>query len=368
LLEKCIDDGKESGASIFVNIDGKDVVDLWGGHADDARTRPWTKDTIVNIWSTTKAVTSLAALVCIDRGLLDPYEKVATYWPEFATNGKQDIQVRHLLSHASGLSGWTEKVTSEDVCDLEKNTRLLEEQEPWWAPGTAIGYHALTMGPLVGGLVARVAGKSLGRFIREELAEPLGADFQLGAREEDWGRVADIIPPPAMSPSNVPEGFQDPTSVMFRTMMNPLLDATFANTKLWRGAEIGAGNGHSNACGVARMLSPISLDGTVNGVKFLSPKTVDLVFEEQHKSRDLVIGQVLRLGIGFGLPGKDTWIDWLPEGRICTWGGWGGSIVVMDLDRKMTVSYVMNKMEHSSMSDDRTKDYIQAVYKAVDAK
>lgn len=364
LFQSYIDDQQEVGASICVNLGGKDVVNLWGGYADAARTQPWTENTIVNIWSCTKAITALAALVCIDRGLLDPYEKVAKYWPEFAVNGKQDVEVRHLLSHASGLSGWAEPITVADVCDVEKSTKLLEQQAPWWTPGTASGYHMVTMGHLVGGLILRVTGKSLGQFIAEDLAIPLGADFQLGLKKEDLGRVSDIIPPPPPNPADMPDGFKDPTSLMFRTCLNPLMDASVCNTELWRSVEMGAVNGHSNARGIARLLSSVSLNGTVDGTKLLSPSTMDLIFKEQQHGLDPVVGHVLRLGIGFGLTGEDTWMNWLPDGKICLWGGWGGSIAVMDVERGLTITYMMNKMENEGMGNLRTKAYVAAVYKA----
>ncbi|CAO2649693.1 Nn.00g009850.m01.CDS01 [Neocucurbitaria sp. VM-36] len=361
LFQSNLDDGTELGASIVVNIDGEDVVDIWGGYANEDKSRPWEKDTIVNVFSTSKNVTSLAALVCIDRGLLDPYEKVSKYWPEFGVNGKENVEVRHLLSHSSGVSGWQEPVTYEDVCNLEKSTALLAAQAPWWEPGTASGYHSLTMGHLVGEVVRRVTGKSLGKFITEDLAKPLDADFQLGAKDQDVSRVADFIPPPPMDPSNMMEGLGNPASITFKTFMNPILDATFAQSSLWRKAEVGAANGHSNARGVSRILRPISLGGGT----LLSPKTIDLIFNEQTNGPDLALEKKIRFGIGYGLTGKDTLMDWLPEGRICVWGGWGGSIAVMDLERKMTITYMMNKMGDAIMGNDRTEAYVRKIYKAL---
>lgn len=366
LLQTSIDEGKDLGASIFVNIDGKDIVNIWGGYADAARTREWEENTIVNIWSSSKTILSLAALICIDRGLLDPYEKVAKYWPEFGVNGKQDIEVRHFLSHASGLSGWAEKVSIEDVCDLDKATALLEQQAPFFTPGSASGYHSLTMGHLVGGLVSRVTGKPFAQFIDEELAQPLGADFQLGAREADWPRVADIIAPPALDLASVAADLKDPTSPMYRTLTNPPMDANVANTPLWRGAQLAAANGHSNAAGVGRIMSAIALGGRVGERQILSPATIDLIFQEQQRGPDLVISQNLRWGIGYALTGRGTVRDWMPEGRVCTWGGWGGSTVVMDLERGVTVAYMMNKMATGVLGDGRMRAYVEAVYAALE--
>ncbi|KAF1846072.1 beta-lactamase [Cucurbitaria berberidis CBS 394.84] len=361
LFQSNLDEGAELGASIAVNIDGKDVVDLWGGYAKPDHSQPWEKDTIVNVWSTSKNVTSLAALVCIDRGLLDPYEKVSKYWPEFAANGKENVEIRHLLSHASGVSGWVEPVTGADVCDVGKSTAMLAAQAPWWEPGTASGYHSLTMGHLIGEVVRRVSGKSLSQFIIEELATPLNADFQLGAKDEDLGRVAEIVPPPPMDPATIPDSFKDPTSIAFKSLMNPSMDASRANTEVWRKGEVGAANGHTNARGIVHILSPISLGGG----NLLSPKTIDLIFKEQSNAPDLVLGQTIRFGIGFGLSGPNSLLDWLPEGRVCAWGGWGGSIVIMDLERKVTIAYMMNKMETAVMGSERSRAYVRAIYKAL---
>ncbi|MBV8348462.1 MAG: beta-lactamase family protein, partial [Mycolicibacterium sp.] len=175
--------GGELGAAVAVDIGGESVVDIWGGHADRAKSVEWSKDTIVNLWSSTKPVTALAALILVDRGLLDPFAPVAEYWPEFAANGKQDIEVRHIMSHTSGVCGWDAPFTLEDVYDWPKSTSQLARQAPSWAPGTASGYHAVNYGHLIGEVIRRITGKPLKDFVREEIAEPLGADLQIGARD-----------------------------------------------------------------------------------------------------------------------------------------------------------------------------------------
>ena len=182
------------------------------------RRSPWGEDTIVNVWSSTKTVTSLAALILADRGLLDLDATVATYWPEFAANGKQDIKVRHLLSHTSGVAGWQEPMTIEDLFDWEKATSLLAAQAPWWEPGTASGYQALNFGHLIGELIRRTTGKSLKDFVRDEIAGPLDADFQIGARPDDAGRIAELIPPP---PFDIPFDALPEDSPMRKTFTNP---------------------------------------------------------------------------------------------------------------------------------------------------
>ncbi|KAF2124526.1 beta-lactamase [Dothidotthia symphoricarpi CBS 119687] len=365
LFQANLDSGEELGASIVVNIAGKNVVDIWGGHADTDKTRAWEENTITNIWSSSKTVLSLAALVLIDRGLLDPNEKVSKYWPEFGANGKQDIEVRHLLSHTSGVSGWDEKMTLEELYDAPKAAALLAKQAPWWTPGTASGYHSVSMGHLVGEVIKRVTGKPVEQFIRDELAGPLGADFQLGAAEADWHRVADVLPPPPPEDLSImPAGLADPSSVVSRTLLNPLMDAAVANTPAWRRAVAAAVNGHSNARGLARLLSNISLNGSASDA-LLKAETVDLIFREQANGVDFVLGQHMRFGIGFALSSKGTAMDWLPGGKVCVWGGWGGSIVVCDVERGITITYVMNRMVDTLYGSGRAADYVQGVYRGL---
>jgi CubicO group peptidase (beta-lactamase class C family) len=353
--------GEELGASLVIDIDGEVVADMWGGFADEARTAPWTADTIVNVWSTTKTLTNLAALMLVDRGLLDPYAPVARYWPEFAASGKEQVEVRHLLSHTSGVSGWEQPFTLEDMYDWDASTARLAAQAPWWTPGTASGYHALNQGHLVGEVIRRVSGKPLRQFVADEIAGPLGADFQVGAAERDWGRIAEIIPPPPLDDAIAAMGTD---SLAFKTFTGPGVAASAANTPGWRNATIGAANGHANARSVARVLSVISLGGEAAGVRLLKPETIDVIFDEQSRGTDLVLGVPLRYGIGYGLPMPET-IPYIPEGRICFWGGWGGSLIVMDTDRRMTFSYMMNKMGPGIIGSDRSAAYCAAAYGAL---
>ena len=191
-----LESGEDLGASLAVNIDGEMVVDLWGGWADEARTAPWTENTITNVFSTTKTMTALAALVLVDRGELDLDATVAKYWPEFAARGKAGIKVRHLLSHTSGVSGWEQPITLEDLYDWDKSTALLAAQAPWWEPGTASGYHMLNYGHLIGEVIRRITGQRLGEFFAAQIAGPLGADFHIGLPPSEFHRVANVVPPP----------------------------------------------------------------------------------------------------------------------------------------------------------------------------
>ena len=349
--------GNETGASIAVDVDGRTVVDIWGGWRDPGHGRPWAEDTITNVWSTTKTVTNLAALMLADRGQLDPYSPVAKYWPEFAENGKERIEVRHILSHTSGVSGWDAPFTTQDMYDTDEATRRLAGQAPWWEPGTASGYHAQNQGHLVGELVRRVSGQSLKAFVAGEIAGPLGADFQIGAAEADWDRIAPVTPPP---PLPIDLASLDPGSPVYKTFTGPVADAAAANTAPWRHAELGALNGHGNARSVARILRALALDGVADGVRLLSADTIALIFDEQSHGTDLVLGVPLRFGIGYALPEAET-VPYVPQGRACYWGGWGGSVIITDLDRRTTISYMMNRMAPGIIGSDRSEAYVRAI-------
>lgn len=362
-FEKNLTSGEELGASIVVDIDGDVLVDLWGGFRDGERTRPWDADTITNVWSSTKTVTSLAVLMLVDRGLLDVYAPVAKYWPEFAANGKDRIELRHLLSHTSGVAGWAQPFDLDDLYDWELASARLAAQAPWWEPGTASGYHAQNFGQLLGEVVRRVSGKTLAQFVADEIAGPLGADFQIGARESDWSRIADVVPPPPL-PIDLTALPED--NLTRKALGAPPLDAAAANTAAWRHADLGAYNGHGNARSLARVMSVIARGGTVDDTTLLTQATVDLIFEEQSNGPDGVLGVPLRFGMGYGLPQTAT-VPFIPDERICFWGGWGGSMVVMDLDRRMTVTYAMNRMGGGLLGSPRSEAYLNAVYKVVQA-
>src|SRR5580693_4249562 len=302
-LARNLESGEELGASLVLDIDGEIVVDLWGGFCDEARTVPWSEQTITNVWSSTKTVTSLAALMLADRGQLDVDAPVARYWPEFGASGKQDVLVRHVLSHASGVSGLDQPAVVEDLYDWEKSTARMAAQAPWWEPGTASGYHALNYGHLVGEIVRRISGKPLKQFVAEEIAGPLGADFQIGAAESDWDRIAPVVPPPPLPIDLEALGMDSPA---VKTFTGPIPVADDANTPAWRRADIGAANGHGNARSVARVMSVVARGGEVDGIRLLSPDTIDVIFREQLNGIDLVLGVPLRFGIGYGLPQADV--------------------------------------------------------------
>ena len=361
IIEQQLASGYDVGSSLAVAVEGELVCDVWGGWADEARSLPWQADTITNVWSTTKTMTALSALVMIDRGALDPGEKVATYWPEFGANGKDGIEVRHIMSHTSGVSAWAQPVTVDDILDDEKATSMLAEQEPWWKPGTASGYHALNQGHLVGEVIRRIDGRGLKQFFAEEIAGPLDADFTIGSPPQNHARIANVIPPP---PLPIPEDI-DPESVMIKTFTGPAPDAAIAHTPEWRAATIGAANGHGNARSVAKIQATVSNRGSSSGVELLSSATVDRIFDVQSNGIDQVLGLPVSFGLGYALANEDDPLG-ITSGRVCYWGGWGGSIVINDLDNRVTMAYMMNRMQAGLVGNETSVSLVAALDRLLD--
>ena len=354
------DQGQELGAGVAVTLAGRLVVDLWAGDADRAG-RPWEHDTIVNVWSTTKTMAATCLLVLADRGELDIEAPVATYWPEFAARGKDQVTVAHVMGHTAGLPGWEPAIEPEVLYDWDAATSALAAQAPWWEPGTASGYHALTQGFLEGEVVRRVTGRTIGTFFREEIAGPLGADFHIGLPFADEWRVGEMVPS-GLTLADV--GF-DPASIAARALGSCPLDGSEANTRAWRAAEIPAAGGTGNARSVARVHAALANGGTVDGVRLLSPEGVDRIFTERSHRVDRVLGVKLRLGTGFGLMNETVPLS--PSTRSCFWGGWGGSVAVIDLDSRMSIAYVMNQMSASMVGDLRAALVVMSAYQSLAA-
>jgi CubicO group peptidase (beta-lactamase class C family) len=358
-FRKNFEDDLEVGASFAVTVGGKFVVDIWGGYADEAMTKPWEKDTIVNVYSTTKNMASICALMLVDRGLLDVDAPVTRYWPEFGQAGKEKIPVRYLLSHQSGVAGWDEPFPVEGLYDWDRMIKLLEKQKPMWEPGTKWGYHGLTFGYLLGELVRRITGKTIGTFFREEVAMPLNADFHIGVPEDVDCRVARLIPSPVLQAGDPGYVEIDPDSVQGRVMMNPNAPAETSWERAWRAAEIPAANGHGNARSLARVGAAMACGGEVDGVRLMGLPTIEEALEEQSYDTDLVTKMPIRYGLGFGLPNKEMPVS--PNPRTLYWAGWGGSLMVMDLDAKCSWGYAMNKMA-AGLGDPRSANIAQALY------
>jgi CubicO group peptidase (beta-lactamase class C family) len=358
-FEQNFTDGDELGASVYVTRGGRPVVDLWAGDAD-SQGRPWQVDTIVNVYSTTKTMAATCVLMLADRGEVDLDAPVCGYWPEFKANGKESVLVRHVMSHTAGLSGFDPPITATDLYDWDRVVDGLAAQATWWDPGTASGYHAITQGYLQGEIVRRVTGRSIGTFFREEVAEPLGADFHIGLPASEEPRVAEIIPP-GSNPDALASA--DPDSIAARTFLSCVVDGTEPATREWRAAEIPAAGGIGNARSVGRVHSALANGGEVDGVRLMSAAGVERILEEQSNGTDLVMNFPLRFGMGFGLMGDSVPLS--PNPRAFFWGGWGGSIALTDLDEAMTVTYVMNRMASELIGDMRGVAIVFAAYDAL---
>jgi CubicO group peptidase (beta-lactamase class C family) len=361
LFERSFDGDEEIGAAICFVLDGETVVDLWGGHVDEARTRPWERDTIVNTYSTTKGLTALCAHQLVERGQLDLDAPVASYWPEFAAAGKGDIPVRWLLSHQAGLPAVRDPLPDDAVVSWDVMTGALAAQEPWWEPGTKHGYHALTYGFLVGEVIRRASGKTVGQWLRENVTGPLDADYHIGFGPELDARTSDLIgsllPNRRGEAGGVAGGLADlpgplgqmmrdmtdPTTMTGAAFNNPPRGAERVNTRAWRAAEVPAANGHGTARALARVYGALARGGEIDGVRILAPESIERARTEQAFGPDAVLGELpMRFGLGFML--RQDMMPISPSPNAFGHPGAGGSIGMADPDAKVGFGYVMNKM------------------------
>ncbi|MBL8551894.1 MAG: beta-lactamase family protein [Hyphomonadaceae bacterium] len=355
-LQYNLDSGDDIGGSVAVFIDGEPAVDIWGGYFDDTFERPWDRDTIITTHSITKTMTGMAALVLADSGELDFDAPVAKYWPEFAQNGKSGILVKHILSHTSGLAGWTEDVSWEDVYDLDYSCDLLARQSPWWAPGTASGYHGICIGHLVNGVIKRITGLTLGQYFAEHVAKPLGADYHIGIGPEHDRRIACFV-------KGARDWLPSGNPIAERVGLNPPLTPFTSHTKAWRRAEVGGANGHGNARSVATIHQALA-SGGVNGVRLLSDKGRFRAFEQMSDGFDLLLGLPVKFGAAAFALDSPLW-PYPREHRIAWWGGQGGSLGFVDLDERMSVSFVMNRWIKGPYESLRQGRILTAVYESL---
>ncbi|GAB2881562.1 serine hydrolase domain-containing protein [Streptomyces deserti] len=357
----------ELGAAVTVMVDGVPVVDLWGGWADGARTRRWERDTLVNVWSTSKGPVALCAHILADRGLLDLDAPVAAYWPEFAAAGKEKVLVRHLLSHRAGLAGLREPHSLAQLYDWELTTQRLAAMQPWWEPGTRSGYHALTYGHLVGEVVRRVSGMPPGAFLEREVTGPLGIDFTIGLPEKESGRAAELVQPPVAPTSEQAAIFSRLTPAAVAALTNPPVGATDANTPEWRAAELPAVNGHGTARAVAALYAVFAGRGTYDGHRVLSPEAAERAREGQGSCRDLVLGagfeRDTEAALGLWLSGPNG--SYGPNPRAFGHDGFGGSCGLADPEAGVSLGYAMNRMGPRIADDPRKMALVDAVYSAL---
>ena len=345
--------GREVGASFAVVRDGAPVVDLWGGFRDRARTRPWTQDTLVNVWSTTKGLASLCVALLVERGKLSYEQPVASVWPEFAASGKGALTVAQLLSHQGGLSGVRETITMRDYADHSKIAALLAAQAPFFPPGQS-GYHAITHGFLTGELVRRTTGRSLGALFAEEVARPLGADAWIGLPEAEDGRAAEVVPPEGGPNMPLPEH-----PAARAALANPPLDPAVPNQRWWRACELPAANGHTNAQALARIYGMLARGGEQDGRRYLSRETLAQATRERVQGTDHVLQVPMQWAAGWMLNGLGIYG---PNEATFAHAGWGGAFGAADPDAKLGIGYAMNQMFPNLMGDPRSLTLLEATY------
>jgi CubicO group peptidase (beta-lactamase class C family) len=353
-------DEQEIGASVCVFQGGQPVVDLWGGHADGARTRPWERDTLVNVWSSTKGVMALCVARLNDQGLLDNERPVADYWPEFAANGKGAVTVAQLFSHQAGVCGPSRQLTEAEALDTDLMADLMAAEAPQWPIGSRSGYHAFAIGPLGDGLFKRVTGRTVGQYFHDEIGGPLGVDFHMGLPVSEEGRVAETLHD-EFPQSGGQETFND-----FQRLAQVHVPVHYglANLRAWRAQGTPSAGGQGNARGLARLYAALATDRKLGGVELVSQKALGAATTVQIENEDLVLRFPITWGIGFAINrGMGVYG---PNPRTFGHHGWGGSFGFADPDKGLGVAYAMNFMrEPQGGLDPRFAGLIEAVYASV---
>lgn len=365
-FQKNFDDGLELGASFALTIEGEIVVDLWGGDAVADGSRKWERDTLMPVMSCSKTMCALCVYLLMDRGVISLHEPVATYWPEFAQGGKENVTPWHFLTHSSGLPGWDNDPDINWIMNWEQTTEQLAKQTPWWEPGAKTGYQVYTHGFLIGELVRRVTGKSIGTFFREEIGDPLDADFYIGLPESEFARLGTPSPHLA-SYAELEEGAGSGAFELY-LRLTANLGATFfedSSDPKWLQAEIPAGNGIANARGLAKAGSILANHGTLEGQHFVSENLAKLAWQEQIYVHDIVMEERVRYSLGFGLNSKEWSLPDISANGF-HWGGAGGSGLIMCPDNRASWSYVPNLFYAGVPKDARANALTMAVAGALD--
>jgi len=357
LFQELHTSGKEKGSSYAVYKDGEAIIDIWSGFSDADETKPWERNNLATVWSTTKGVAAITCALAVERGLLDYSEKVSYYWPEFSVNGKEDITVEMLLSHQAGICGaQTDEVN--DYYDQELMASKLANMKPIWEPGTASGYHSMTFGWLTTELIKRVTGKTLGVYFREEIGNDRDIDFYIGLPESEENRVAEMIP--FSKEDNNQNENAEPNDAQKASGSGPNLLKP-QNTRAWRAAEIPSANGQGSAYGLAKLYSLIVPSDP--SLKILKDSTVDAMTRSRIEGRDMVLGVVTRWGAGF-IMNKHK-VIYGPVEESFGHSGFGGSCAFGDPKNKLGISYVMNKMKNNAAGDGRSIALINETYKCL---
>ena len=349
--------GLELGARFTAVQAGEVVVDLWAGHADRERTRPFDQRTLTPIFSTTKAIAAVLVARAVDQGRLAYDQRVAEIWPAFGAAGKEAITVEQALSHQAGLCGFPEPMEPALWFDWDAICAKLAAMTPLWPPGTASGYHPITFGYIAGEIFRRAEGRTMGTALREDLAQPFGLDLWIGLPDAEFSRVADL-----RRPNGQPEfgEINPPTRAAFLT---PWASPAGRNQDEWRRMELPSANGHATAEALAKLMGALANDGWLDGTEILPPAVVGEMARERIRGQDLVLPFVMSWGAG--VMRNETEKPWGPAMRSFGHSGWGGSCAVADPETRLGMAYVMNKQGTALMGDARPKRLIEAVYAAL---
>lgn len=366
-------EGKETGASLAIEIDGHRVVDLWGGYTDATAASAWGKDTLSIVFSNTKPATALCAHRLVQDGMLDLDRPLSHYWPAFSDSQRRQITPRMLLDHSAGLPALREKLPYDAAFDWDYMVGRLERETPFWEPGTRVGYHGLTFGWLVGELVRRVSGQDLGSYFRQHIAAPLGLDFWIGLPEAEEHRVAAIIPPPpAESPRNAFEA-------EIASNRDSIAAQYYANTGGWRpagfnsraghAAQLGAANGITNARSLARLYGTLAMGGRRDDTLVLRPDllaSATRISSATHKDACLCVPTRFAAGFMREMDNRAAGADSACIGRDA-YGhvGAGGSVAFASPSRRLGFAYTMNRMGAGVLLNDRADKLIAATYQAL---
>jgi len=332
--------GEEVGAAVAVFHEGKPVVDLWSGYTDQAKTRPWQENTTVNMMSVAKGFVATAVAMLVDRGILDYDEPVATYWPEFAKNGKQDIPLRYVMDHRAGLPVLRPSLPPGSIYDWQAMTSALADMSPLWEPGKESGYHILSMGFLAGEIIRRVTGKMAGKFIRDEITTPLKLNYNIGLRDGEFDAVAEFIPAVQGTIFKVDEL---PDEDLLKYAWAELPDGEDFNSRIWKVSQIPGASGHGNARAVAKFYACLSMGGALDGIRLLSPEAIDVMASEQHNMQEQVMKRFYHQGLGVLLNSPPI-SPMGPNPKAFGHHGVGGSVGLCDRDAQIGFSYSMNQM------------------------
>jgi len=354
-------EGQETGAGVAVMHNGLPVVDLWGGFADKSCSRPWQRDTLVNMMSVSKVASAVCTHMLIERGALDLDAPVARYWPEFAQAGKEKLPLRYVLDHRSGLAIVTERKAGA-ITDWNWMTQALARQAPVWKPGEVAAYHGLTQGFLLGEIIRRVTGQTLGSFFRREVAEPLGLDYYIGLRPEEEARCAEFIPDALIKgfrTSHLPDPL-NPGALVWAQLAD---DEDF-NTPGWRRAEIPSANGHGTARAVARLYAALVNGGELDGVRLMRRETVQGMTAEQHNLTEVLRGRAYHQASGV-LLNTPPYVYMGPNARAFGHHGSGGAIGFGDPDARIAFGYGMNRMHADPTNGPRAGGLIKATFECL---